>query len=186
MAFDFSKIAYWLTRRISPKVELAVTLFTGLLLFVPLPTLGHFGVSALVQQYRPWIGIGFLASGCLLCGTVLISVWTRLKDKIGILLFKRASKRCLHRLAPDEMLVMQRYISKDVSTLKFPLGNGVADNLEAKGLLYRASRIGNVIDGFPYTIVPWVRDYLIEHPSLLLTPQERIALLKTNRGRHLA
>src|SRR5207249_1700274 len=105
-----------------------------------------------------------------------------LEHEIGSLLFKRTSKKWLHRLAPDEMLALRRYISEDVSTLLFPLGDGVANNLEAKGLLYRASTIGNAIDGFPYTIVPWVGEYLIKHPDLLLTPQERIALLKSQRN----
>ena len=53
--------------------------------------------------------------------------------------------------------------------------------LEAKGITYRASNMGDMLRGFAFNLQPWAREHLEANPNLLdgyfggpTTPRERL------------
>lgn len=73
----------------------------------------------------------------------------------------------LHELTPDEKSYLAAYVLDDVNTQYMQIDDGIAGGLNAKGIIYRASNVGDMLRGWAYNIQPWAKDYLREHPHLL-------------------
>ncbi len=79
----------------------------------------------------------------------------------------KKSQEQLHKLTPDEKAYLVPYVIKDENTQYFLIEDGVAGGLVAKGIIYQASSVGDMIMGWAYNIQPWVKDYLSENPKCL-------------------
>ena len=99
-AVDFSKYVDWI--KLSPRYLLPIVLFTGFVLFAPTGMLDTFGLTELLNRYRPDFGLVFLLSLALfLTGLVvgaldLINKWRRQRQST-----KEYQQR-LHRLSEPE------------------------------------------------------------------------------------
>lgn len=78
----------------------------------------------------------------------------------------KIKQKHLHQLTLEEKDYLAQYIVEQKNSIH-ALGSGVMGGLEAKGITYRASNLGNAITGFPYNLQPWAREYLKANPHLL-------------------
>ena len=86
----------------------------------------------------------------------------------------------LDNLTPDEKTYLAPYVLEEVTSQVFELEDGIAGGLVAKNIIYRSSNLGNVLEGFPYNMQPWARDYLHQHLELL----QGAAARPNQRDRH--
>lgn len=144
-----------------------LTLATGLLLFGPETFISRMGLAGFLEDYRTWIGLTFLVSA----STVLVAITGPLWSVAGSELRQRwvafRHRGHLKRLTPGEKEVLRGYLEADTRTRHFWLGEGNVRELEAHGILRRASNVGSSGAGFPFNVQPWAWDYLQKHPELL-------------------
>jgi hypothetical protein len=162
---EFPKILELL--KVSIKRLFGLGAVCGLLLFTNDVILNKLGLKVFVNNYRTQVGLTFL-----IC---LIFVITDFAIYIGktVNKFHRWYKnktygiKRLKKLTTEEKLLLKRYIDNNTRSIKFPLDNGIVNELEFYDIIYRASDIGRQVTGFPYNIQPWAWDYLNKHKKLL-------------------
>jgi hypothetical protein len=162
-------------RQTSPIIFLGLCIASGSILFVGDDLAKTLGLSEFRDQNRGYLVAAFIitlsiliAQGIWGSGRFLESVvkkrWENRKLKQVI----EDRKKCLHNLTPDEKAYLAPYVLRDENTQYFLIEDGIAGGLEAKGIIYQASIVGNMLDGFAYNIQPWAREYLKENSHLLL------------------
>lgn len=161
---DPTKLLDWL--KLTPKHLFPIVLVTGTGLFSPSSLLDIFGLTSLMNQYRPYIGIVFLIFGALLLteGTIVvyqfISRWYQTKQ------LKNHQKELLQNLTEQEKIRLRHYIHKKTKNAYFDMADGVVGSLEIQGIVYKSVDIP-VGNNFAYNIQTWAWDYLNENPHLL-------------------
>ncbi len=128
---------------------------------------GPFGIPELNSSYRIWAVIAFLFSAVVLASYPVsgVSQWVSayVKDTLRI----RLGKKYLHRLAPDEKVILGQFLEAGGSSQVFNIADGRVASLEAKGILFRLTTIALVNGAFYYSLQPWALDYVKEHPKLV-------------------
>ena len=76
-------------------------------------------------------------------------------------------KKYLKNLTDDEKETIRPYIFENKRTQHFSMGEGTAESLVAKKILYRSSTLGVALDIFPYSIQDIAFNYLVKNPNLL-------------------
>jgi Super-infection exclusion protein B len=154
-------------RDAGPRIYLSVLILTGLMLFLPQSVIATLGLSAFVRTFRPYLGAGFIASIALLAwyvfNPIAQSIVGWLEDKRR----KRAVMRTLRELATDEKEFLRPYLREDANTMHAFPAHGIANGLEAKGIVYRSSTISIPGGMFPYNLQSSARRLLKAHPELL-------------------
>jgi len=153
--------------KLSPKYLFPLALVTTVLLFLPTKYLNIFGVNELVNNYRPWIGIGTLILYIMLLGHLLY--W--LKDIILVKIVGKFEvktwKKRLKYLSNDEKYILSYYLIHQRKSQNIQAQSGVAGSLMKDNIIYQGSALGNIMDGFAYNLQPWAWKYLNEHNELL-------------------
>lgn len=166
MLADFiGKIKDFLSLNTRQVVIVAVA--SWLLLFLPDSMLGVMGLADLRGQLRPWIGLVALLSLAWLIALPLYRTGEYVHKEFLDWRFQRSGRRLLESLSPIEKRYLSEYIVNDTTTRTFRFSDGVAQGLEAKRILYRASTLSRGLDYFDYNIQPWAYRALRTNPSLL-------------------
>jgi len=134
------------------------------LLFMPKSLQQFVSIETIIQEYRSHIGL------CAVVFTVYflsILVYERGSVKIRNFRVERAIIAKLKHLSNDEKMILTPYIRQRVRTKYYPIDNGVANGLEAKHILYRASILSAGDVDFPYNIQDIAYDCLLKHPQFL-------------------
>ena len=164
----------------------ALCIASGLLLFGPVDL---FGLTPELGGYRLFVVGAFLLSCALLAVGVVAGAWrwvaragawvqTWLNDRR----LMDTRKRRLHDLTPKEKAYLRGYLSERSRTQNFDCTNGTVLELEAVGIVRRASNIAIDLDLFPYNIQPWAWDYLHEHPELVDLDPAKLGELRRDGG----
>jgi hypothetical protein len=165
----------------SPKILFAILIAGLLFLMAPASVLGFMSLNDF--WLRPYIGIVTIVAASLLVMHGAGYLVDRVKEK-------RAKKReqeeweknvadTLSSLTPAEKRALQPYILKNQNSQLFNYGNGVANGLVAKNILYIASQLG-YWNNFPYNLQPWAREYLAKHLELLQISESELSRLETD------
>jgi hypothetical protein len=166
---DFSKLSDWL--KLSPKYLFPVSVVTGFLLFASTSTLEVFGLTIFVAQYRAYIGITFLISTALLFTNWAVTVYQGVQKKWKEQASLKNLRKRLHNLSNPEKRILKNYIENKTKTQYLDIGDGVTGGLEAGGVIFRSSYVGN-LESWAYNIQPWAWEYLNDHPELLIISDE--------------
>ena len=75
--------------------------------------------------------------------------------------------KTLTELTQDEKHFLMPYIFGGVNTQYADLNDGISQGLVAKRILFRSSRLVNILEGIPYNMQPVARRILSKHPELL-------------------
>lgn len=161
-------------KQASPSLLLGIAIASGVILFAPDSFLTLLGLEVFLHSNKPYIG-----------GTSVVAIALLLSHSIfrlaafgkGVLTARQVKKKAaeaeanrhkkLHDLTPDEKAYLVPYVVDDENTQYFLIEDGVAGGLVAKGVLYRSSHIGSLVDGWAFNMQPWAKSYLKSHPELL-------------------
>jgi hypothetical protein len=153
--------------KLSPRYLLPVCLFSGFVVFAPPETLSIFGLTDIVERYRPWFGLAFLASSVLLLGAALAALYGWLQTRRRERAMLKHGRRRLKRLTEDEKAILRGFIEGQTRTQYLPISDGRVRQFEMERIIFRASKLGQYPDAFAYNIQPWAWEYLNKHPEVL-------------------
>ena len=155
---DWSKLTDWIQLR--PRYLFPVFVAATVLLFAPSAILALLGLSEIVDDFRPWIGIGWLTAAALLLTHVLAETTAPFRVRIKEWFRVRRLIKRIPALSPQELQVLSWYIDEQKATQILPISSGVAGSLEAKKIIFRSATISTGQDRFAYTMQPWAWEYL--------------------------
>lgn len=152
--------------KLTPRYLIPVVLVSSILLFAPLSFLDQIGLSSFATQFKPYIAVVFLLSSAL-----SITHWVTVLVNFIVKRVKRRNTensyyKRLENLSDEEKKLLKRYMDHNTKTQYFFPADGVALGLEAQGILFRVSDIGE-FSHFPYNIQPWAWEHLKNHRELL-------------------
>lgn len=153
--------------KLAPRYLLAVALFSGLLLFLPEGTLERMRLLQFAEDHSHWLGVAFLLSAIvwgidIFIRTCSLVVGFHGRHQARVLTIQR-----LHALTEDEKQILRYYIAQGTRSNKLRIDNGVVNGLVAAGIIYRASDMGSMLQGFAHNITDIAWNYLHKHPRLL-------------------
>jgi hypothetical protein len=148
----------------------AVLIGSGLILFLPANVIGEIGLTEFRVDYRTYLGLALIASACLLVVQLVFGIAPMIGDKIKVWQGDRATRNFLKTLTKDEKAFLRPYVIDDQNTRNESIYNGIANGLEVKGLIYKASSV--TIPGrpgmlVPFNMQPYVRKWLSKHRNYL-------------------
>jgi len=152
----------WL-RKAPTWLLLALSIVLALLLFLPSEIAETLAVRDFRNSYRKFLGPAFL---------IVASVFIT-KAQLSLNDFRRRKANQRRRLlqplnlTAEEKGYLAQFILHGRNSIHVAMGDGVAGGLEAKGSICRSSNAFNILEGPPFNLQPWARDYLSEHPDLL-------------------
>lgn len=163
-----------IVKALTPRVLLGIAIGCGALLFSPIDFLARVGLDSFQKQNQSMLGGALFLSLALLLAHMLASGWSYLV-MLGQWILKQRKKKqrmqareqMLHELTPDEKRFLIPFIEEDQTVIKAQIGDGVAAGLANRNVVYRPSRIGNILTGWDHSIQPWAKAYLKAHPELL-------------------
>jgi len=162
--------------KIRPEFLVALACSSLFLLLSPTWLLQALGLLTVIGTIKTWLGISFLLSLFLLFAKASAFAIHYAGGQLKL----HKSKQFINQLTGEELGFLGEFIDRDVASIQAPIGDGLAGALMAKGLIFRASSMGNVLTGFAYSIQPWVRDYLRKRPHLWAEHAEARATKKTS------
>jgi hypothetical protein len=98
---------------------------------------------------------------------VVVEICNYFRQEITLLRYKNAVIESLEELTEDEKTILRFYIHGKTKTNYLRYQDGVVQGLESKGIIYLASRRGNMFRGFAYNISKIAWDRLNEKRGLL-------------------
>jgi hypothetical protein len=147
----------------------AVLIGSSLILFLPAAVIGEIGLSEFRIEYRTDLGFAFIASACLLLVQLAIAITPAIKRQFKLWQGARATRSFLKTLTNDEKDFLRPYVIGGQNTRNSSIYNGIANGLEAKGLIFKASMITMPGPGMqvPFNMQPYVRRWLSKHRRYL-------------------
>ncbi len=179
---DFSKFPEWL--KLSPRYLFPIALVTGFVLLASTGVLDVFGLTELVEAYRPYLGAACLLSSALLLTNWLMLGYEWVTTRRRQVRDLRARQKRLHALTDDEKRVLRSYIGSQTRTQYLSVNDGVVNGLELEHVLFKASSAGHVED-WAYNLELWAWDYLNQHPGLLASNRKLDGVDKDKTPPHL-
>jgi len=166
MVTDIAKnLVDWI--KLSPRYLLPICIFAGFVVFAPPQVLSIFGLIDMVSRYRPWFGLAFLLSAALLASSAVFAFYEFMKKKRLEEAVRKHRRLRLHQLTEDEKELLRGYIHNQTRTQYLSMSDGRVGQLQTEKIIFRASNLGDYLDGFAYNIQPWAWEYLNDHPEVL-------------------
>lgn len=163
--------ALWKILDIGPLKIFGLWLITACLLFLPEHIANAFGISALRNQYRGWIGMVSLSLLCWWIVQMVPHANARYVDKKAKSALPAKITSTLVTLNAMERLVLYHCLNTNVQTIYLPFGFPYAASLSSKGLLNAAPPPGRS-PSWPYTIPDDVWGFIRTHPELVVSPED--------------
>lgn len=147
------------------------------ILFIPEPLAATLAVDEFRKIYRIYLGPGLVVLGAWLIARFLAMAAMPLKQRRNL----RNLQKSLATLTAEEKCYLAEFMETGRTTILVPLGDGIIGSLVARKIVYRSSNVFDVVEGVPYNLQPWARQYLQENPNVLegaadrsLSPRERV------------
>ncbi|MCP9887330.1 superinfection exclusion B family protein [Cyanobium sp. ATX 6A2] len=153
--------------KLRPQTLLGILLGTGVLALLPESALTKLGLHAFVSKFRGWLGGAFVLSSALLLGNGLSAVLRQVGRWISEINESKARRKSFKYLSPPEKALLAKYLNDKTTTHYFDISDGIANGLEARGFIYRASNVGAHYKSFAFNIQPWAWRCLQDNPRLV-------------------
>ncbi|WP_018404019.1 superinfection exclusion B family protein [Marinobacter gelidimuriae] len=161
---DPSKWFEWV--KLPTKTLAALCIVFGIMVFSGDAALEKFGLKELVQEYRAYLGAGFLMTLALTLVNSLAAAWKFIYPWIAEAHWVRLGRKRLQRLNPTEKDILRYYIHNQTRSQSLPIQDGTVNGLQREKIIIRGSSLGS-LRGFDFIIQPWAWEYLNERPELL-------------------
>lgn len=153
--------------KLSPRYFAAGACVCWAVLFAPERVLSRLGLLDFANHHRNVVGLVFLVCTAL---TALAVLGWGMQFMAAFALDLHAQKRCLERLkrlTEEEKQILRHYIWGQTKSNTLRFDDGVVQGLVAENIIFQASSMGNVLEGFAYNISDTAWKYLNKHPALL-------------------
>jgi hypothetical protein len=164
-------------RKIPAAFLVAIVTVLALILFLPLEAAKTFAIDEFRDKYRVYLGPTLLLTISFLVARMYLFFMRGHTQKKKL----KIKQESLHSLTPDEKGYLLPYIQDQLNTIQVGMDDGVMGGLVAKSITYRASNMGDMLNGFAFNLQQWARDYLEMHPNLLngytghpMTPRQKM------------
>jgi len=158
--------------RRAPAPMLGLAIACTLVLFLPGDTAGKLGIADFRTEYKGFLGWGFIFSWSCVLGALIWRGKDYVGDKIAERRMQKARERSLHELTAEEKGYLAEFLGGRNTIYCVP-SDGVAGGLVAKGVIYSPTHVYAVLQGVPFNIQPWARQYLEKHPEVLNGAKQR-------------
>lgn len=160
----FERIATLLTRT-TPAPVLGIAIAVSLLLFLPPGIIQTLGVEGFREENRGLIGWTFIFSYSYLWVLAALGTWGHFRKTALKRKNLQLRQRQLHKLTRGEKEILMWFMSGE-TTVHRAVDDGVIGGLHASKIVYRSSNMFDFVDGVPYNLQPWAREYLEKHPEI--------------------
>jgi len=164
-------------RKIPAVFLVAIVSVLGLILFLPEETAKTLAVDGFRDKYRVYLGPAFLLTLSFCIARLYVFFMQGHKEKKHL----RQRQEMLHQLTPEEKGYLVPFIEKQQNSVYVGMDDGVMGGLVTKRITYRASNMGDILQGFAHNLQPWARMYLEQNLELLdgyvgepRTPQQKL------------
>lgn len=154
--------------KLRPETLLGILIGTGVLVFLPEGALARLGLLGFVSTFRGWLGGALVLSTALLLGNGFSAAVAQVKKYIVEFKFAKERRESFRYLSPPEKSLLANYHIDQTTTQYFEIADGIANGLQAKGFIYRASNVGAHYMTFAFNIQPWAWKCLQDDPSLVI------------------
>ena len=161
---DLGKWLDWL--KLPTKTLTGLCIVFGVLIFSTDVLLDKFGLKVIVDEYRAYLGVAFLATLALILVNTVAAIWKFIYPWIVQGYNIKIGRKRLQSLNPTEKQILSYYIHNQTRSQNLPIQNGTVNGLERELIIFRGSSLGSM-RGFDYIIQPWAWEYLNQHPELL-------------------
>jgi len=162
-------------RNAGPQLYTAALVASSLVLFLPDSVIAQIGLTGARETYRLPLGLVFVASASLVAVHTLFSIPGLLTSPWRNWRYRSHVREHLSRLTAQEKQFLRPYIANGEATRHASVTDGIANGLQAKGIVYRAANI--TLPGqpgllLPYNLQPIARKilerkcWLLDHPSV--------------------
>ena len=167
-------------KQTSPVIFTGLAIASGIVLFSNGDLITTIGLSDFRDANKQYIGGCFVLSSSILFAQLATGLFGFIKVLFAKWQKSRRNKKAMEsrkkdlvNLTPDEKAYLAPYVLGQETTLYFLMEDGIKGSLEAKGILYRASNMGDMVTGWAYNIQPWALKHLQSNPDLLegFTPE---------------
>ncbi len=163
-------------RKIPSAFLVAIISVLSSILFLPDELAKMLAVDIFRDKYRVYLGPAFLLTASFCIARIFMFLKQGHNERQRL----KNQQQMLHQLTPEEKGYLVPYIERQQNSIYVGLEDGIMSGLVAKGIIYRASNMGYLLDGFAYNLQPWARLYLEQNRHLLnsyvgqpLTPEEK-------------
>lgn len=153
--------------KLAPRYLIALGVMAAILLFCGEGYLKFIGVFQFAQDNRSMLGLTLVVTSSLFAVSLMADAIAAIKRKWRRRNFYRRVIDRLNRLTEDEKQILRYYFAKQTRANSLRIDDGVVQELEAEGIIYRSTSLGNMLDGFAHNISDIAWDYLHIHPHLL-------------------
>lgn len=153
--------------KLAPRYLVALGVAAAGLLFMPPRWLSRLGLENFVVENKQWLGLALLISTMLWVVFVFASCWGILKRAVYRRRNDARTIRKLQSLTEGEKEILRYYLVKGTRTNVLKVDDGVVQGLVHKKIIYRATSMGNLIEGFAHNITDLAWDYLHLYPEVL-------------------
>jgi hypothetical protein len=113
---------------------------------------GHYGI-AVPESLQQWSTAGLLFGVSVLLVSIASHVSHGIRNLFQRFGLRLRLRKTLRELTRAERTFLRPYIIQGENTQYEPINDGVANGLQAKGIIYRASNIS--LPGVPGMLFPW-------------------------------
>ena len=153
--------------KLAPRYFIAFVIMAGFLLFAGEKLLKQIGVFEFAQNNRAIIGLVLVVSVPLSLISLLTGAYTLVKKWWRKRKFYRGITERLNSLTEDEKQILRYYFAKETRANTLRLDDGVVQGLVSKSIIYRATSVGNIVEGFAHNISDFAWNYLYVQQHLL-------------------
>lgn len=150
-----------------PTFYAAVFVATVILVGLPDNAIALLGLEEFRTAYRTYIGFAFVASSSLLFVYLTSTFRGLFSSAWRDWRLNKNARKILSELTDAEKKFLQPFIEEGENTRYAPISDGVAQGLELKKVVYRASNVSISNLTFPFNLQPYVRKLLKKHPDLI-------------------
>ena len=162
---EAKKVLDWI--KLTGKQAFILVVMSSILLFSSNELITQLGLTKIKEITQPWVGGIWIISLAILVSEIAHPIYQFLANKVKSWSNLKNGHARLNQLTPDEKVFLKYYIEQDTRTNSSKYSNGVVKELEAVGIVRRASQMASYHDVFPYNIQPWAWEYLKKNPTVL-------------------
>lgn len=155
--------------KLPPSILSAVSLATGLVLFLPEYILVKLGLNNIPDTWRTILGISFIVSTSVVAIYIIIIFIRGLSNKINLIRFKLRFPSIMKNLTVEERKIATLLLRSENLTSRLPNNDGIVLRLASKRVI-QLTATNSIAFGddlrIPYTLTPIAERYLRKHPEM--------------------